>query len=217
METQMPKNLLRAKYVKKEREERAWPQRQLADVADVNLRTIQRLEKDGAASFETLMAVAQAFGIDVKELSPSSKKSETANPPKKIHHLPRLVSGRDFFNIVNGSDHFQVEHDDADDIMAQNAMVGVVNGIKRDIVQWHDADLEGKMKFELLLTKDIKDLENHGFYLFGTKRTIPKMNGKQKTSVSVCTIYMSHARSPKIISDKNLHMVVPALLTETMN
>lgn len=216
MEQLMAKDKERAKLIKKEREERAWPQRQLAEVAGVNLRTIQRLEKDGSASFETLMGVAQAFGIDVKQLNPISRTHEKTQSQKRVHLLPRLTSGSDLTNTFEGADQFQVEHDEADDIRAVNAMTDIVVHIKADIVRWHDADPVKKMKIEFQLSQEIQGLEAHGFYLFGIKRTIPKITDKEKTHITMCTIYMSHARSPKIVRDKNSNMVIPAALTEVV-
>ncbi|WP_413289781.1 helix-turn-helix domain-containing protein [Bdellovibrio sp. HCB337] len=212
----MATNLNRAKIVKREREERAWPQRQLADVAGVNLRTIQRLEKDGTASFETLMGVAQAFGMEVKQLNPTSKSQEKTASQKKVYLLPRLTTGRDLTNIFEGAHRFQVEHDEADDIRAVNAMTDIVVHIKADIVRWHDADLVKKMKIEFQLSQEIQGLEAHGFYLFGVKRTIPEIVEGEETQIGMCTIYMSHARSPKIVRDKNSNMVIPATLTEIL-
>ncbi|MGE4107735.1 MAG: helix-turn-helix domain-containing protein [Bacteriovoracia bacterium] len=216
MEETMAKNIGRAKLVKKEREERAWPQRQLAEVAGVNLRTIQRLEKDGTASFETLMGVAQAFGMDVKQLNPTSKSQEKMIPQKKVHLLPRLTTGRDLTNIFEGAYRFQVEHDGADDIRAVNAMADIVTHIKADIVRWHDADPVKRLKIEFQLSQEIQGLEAHGFYLFGIKRTIPEIVEGEKTQIGMCTIYMSHARSRKVVRDKNGNMVIPAALAEVI-
>lgn len=214
MEQNMGKDLGRAKFVKQEREDRAWPQRQLAEVAGVNLRTIQRLEKDGTASFETLMGVAQAFGMDVKQLNPTSKSSAKIVPQKKVHLLPRLTSGRDLTNIFEGAHRFQVEHDEADDVRAVNAMTDIVTHIKADIVRWHDADPVKRMKIEFQLSQEILGLETYGFYLFGIKRSIPDLVEGKETQIGMCTIYMSHARSRKIVRDKNSNMVIPAALTE---
>ncbi|MFV3408911.1 helix-turn-helix domain-containing protein [Bdellovibrio bacteriovorus] len=214
MEQNMAKSIGRAKLVKKARIERAWPQRQLADAAKVNLRTIQRLERDGTASFETLMAVAGAFDIDVKELTPTSKERKKSKPSKKVHLLPRLTSGMDLAAIIRGADLFQVERDEADDKRAQDAMISILELLKGDIVRWHDADLTGKLKIEFELSQEIKGLEQHGFYLFGVNRNIPRAGGKPKERLSMCTIYMSHSQSPKIVRDKSSNMVIPALLTE---
>lgn len=214
METNMAKDMGRAKLVKKDREARAWTQTQLAEVAGVNLRTIQRLEKDGTASFETLMGVAQAFGIDVKELNPISKGHQKSDSQKKVHLLPRLTSGKDLVHIVNGADQFQVEHDESDDKRAIGAMMDILNLLKRDIVRWHDADLAGKLKIEFELSQEISGLERYGFYFFGVKRMIPRIAGEEKPQTTMCTIYMSHARSRKIVRDKKSNMVIPAILSE---
>lgn len=82
---------LDAKTVKRLRTERAWSQEHLAQIADVSLRTIQRVEADGSASRETRMALASAFAIDVRELAhavvpPPARPatplpSATATPP----------------------------------------------------------------------------------------------------------------------------------------
>jgi len=65
MEEELAKSIRRAKFIKKERNVRAWTQTQLAEIAGVNLRTIQRVERDGTASFDTLMGIATAFDIDL--------------------------------------------------------------------------------------------------------------------------------------------------------
>jgi transcriptional regulator with XRE-family HTH domain len=54
-----------ADEVKQERQQRSWSQLQLAEVAGVSLRTIQRLETTGHCSHETLLSVAAAFDVDV--------------------------------------------------------------------------------------------------------------------------------------------------------
>lgn len=48
--------------------QKGWPQEQLAWIADVSPRTIQRVEAGGNASFETLRSVAGAFELEVHEL-----------------------------------------------------------------------------------------------------------------------------------------------------
>jgi transcriptional regulator with XRE-family HTH domain len=90
MDANMAKNVGRAKLVKKERIERAWSQGHLAIVARVSLRTIQRLEKDGATSFETLMAVAGAFDLDVKQLNPTPRTQEKASVQRKVYLMEQI-------------------------------------------------------------------------------------------------------------------------------
>jgi transcriptional regulator with XRE-family HTH domain len=80
---------LDAKTVKRLRTERAWSQEQLAQIADVSLRTIQRVEADGSASRETRMALAAAFGIDVRALAEAVAPTPAAPPPP----LPTVSAG----------------------------------------------------------------------------------------------------------------------------
>jgi transcriptional regulator with XRE-family HTH domain len=67
-------------YIKRERERRAWSQDHLAEVTGLGLRTIQRIEKTGAASYESARSLAAIFGVDVAKL-----RIEDARPP-----APRL-------------------------------------------------------------------------------------------------------------------------------
>src|ERR1700693_3246731 len=50
------------------REQRAWTQEHLAGSADLDVRTIQRVEKDKTQNPETLQAIAGAFDVDLAAL-----------------------------------------------------------------------------------------------------------------------------------------------------
>ncbi len=50
------------------RKERAWTQEELAKIAELNLRTVQRIEKDGVASLHSKKSLAAAFNVDVHDL-----------------------------------------------------------------------------------------------------------------------------------------------------
>lgn len=212
MEEKLAKSIKRAKFIKKARSERAWTQTQLAEISGVTLRTIQRVEKDGAASFETMMGIASAFDIDVKELSQPESIKQKKKKQKSVYLLPRIVSGSNLSNIISGADQFQVEHDEASDPRSINAMKGILELLKGDIVRLYDADLSSKLQVEAEMTQEIQGLEKYGFYLFGIKREIPKANSDKE--ITMCTLFMSHAQSPKIVTDKRSNMMVPAVLTE---
>ena len=217
MEENMAKSIRRAKFVKSAREERAWSQSQLATIADVNLRTIQRLEKDGAASFETLRGVAQAFEIDVKELNPTSSHGglkEKFNPQRQVHFMPRLISGKSVTDVVVGSDQFQFEHDDDQDPRSIAAMKDILKLLQGDVIRLYDADPMERLNVEAELSQEINGLEKYGYYLFGIKRVIPRITGEEEMQITMCTIFMSHSRSPKIIRDKKSksNMMMPDVL-----
>lgn len=63
MEVRVDSSLIRT-----ERENRGWSQSHLATVAGLSLRTIQRIEKTGSASFESVAALASVLSVDVADL-----------------------------------------------------------------------------------------------------------------------------------------------------
>lgn len=76
-------------YLKRERERRAWSQEHLAEVSGLGLRTIQRIEKTGAASYESARSLAAVFGIDVAKL-----RVEAARPaPRRLGMRSRPLLG----------------------------------------------------------------------------------------------------------------------------
>jgi transcriptional regulator with XRE-family HTH domain len=54
--------------IRTEREKRAWSQEHLAEVAGLALRTIQRVENSGAASYESARAIAAVLELEVSAL-----------------------------------------------------------------------------------------------------------------------------------------------------
>jgi transcriptional regulator with XRE-family HTH domain len=55
--------------IKQLRKAKGWTQQHLADASDVNLRTIQRVEREGSASNETVHALCAVFEIQRDQLS----------------------------------------------------------------------------------------------------------------------------------------------------
>ena len=62
------KNPRLASIIKEQRAARVLTQEHLAQLAEVDIRTIQRLESTGTCNKETLMAIAEAFNMDAKDL-----------------------------------------------------------------------------------------------------------------------------------------------------
>lgn len=57
--------------VRRLREQRAWSQEQLAEIAGINVRTLQRVESGGGGSLETRMALASALEVAPADLCES--------------------------------------------------------------------------------------------------------------------------------------------------
>jgi transcriptional regulator with XRE-family HTH domain len=82
--------------LKRLRESRGWTQEQLAEVAGLNARTVQRVEAGGNASAETGMALASALDCLLPELSgqsaaPASQPGPAAAGPVFARMNPWLM------------------------------------------------------------------------------------------------------------------------------
>jgi transcriptional regulator with XRE-family HTH domain len=82
-----------SKRIRAERERRAWSQEHLATVSGLGLRTIQRIEKTGAASFESARALASVFEVDVASLRIVRAEPAAAVPSVENVH-PTVYAAR---------------------------------------------------------------------------------------------------------------------------
>lgn len=65
------------KKIRELREERLWTQEHLAEVAGVDSRTIQRVEKDQTKNEDTLLAIAAAFEVGIEALRTKWRVAES--------------------------------------------------------------------------------------------------------------------------------------------
>lgn len=85
-----------SQLVRHERERRAWSQEHLASVAGLGLRTIQRIEATGAASYESVKAIAAVLDLQPSDLTIKGVASLPGQEGgSSTHdHGSRLVTGR---------------------------------------------------------------------------------------------------------------------------
>lgn len=67
--------------LRRAREQRAWTQSHLAEVADLSMRTVQRIERTGDVSMESASALASALNLELAVLM-EDPVSSVANPSK---------------------------------------------------------------------------------------------------------------------------------------
>lgn len=80
--------------IKAERNKRGWTQSQLADICSLSLRTIQRIEKSGLASHESVQSLAAAYEITIENLTNGEIKSLST----AINHLDKSTwSNKPFY------------------------------------------------------------------------------------------------------------------------
>jgi transcriptional regulator with XRE-family HTH domain len=79
--------LVNATKIKQLRKSRNWTQQHLVEVCDLSMRTIQRVEKDGVASHETVAAYCAIFELESTALTISSEEFETNGEPRAKQNL----------------------------------------------------------------------------------------------------------------------------------
>ena len=100
---------INAELVLELRTKKSWSQEELALAAGVNLRTIQRIEKEAAASLQSKKALASAFGIHISDLEPQeiSKMKKYEYKTLEIQSKEGFLAGikkqelPDFAGILN--------------------------------------------------------------------------------------------------------------------
>jgi transcriptional regulator with XRE-family HTH domain len=90
---------LRGDKVKLMRLSNNWTQQQLAEICDINLRTIQRVEKQGNASLETIMALCVAFNVRREALFEVPKPEELDTKEPKLSKTHFMFFG---FGLLTG-------------------------------------------------------------------------------------------------------------------
>jgi transcriptional regulator with XRE-family HTH domain len=90
----MKKEFRYGEKIRQMRKARAWTQEQLAAAANLDTRTVQRVEKDETKSPETLQAIAGAFNVDLESL-----RSTWLIPDSRLLHTWLVTSHRQFVRI----------------------------------------------------------------------------------------------------------------------
>jgi hypothetical protein len=127
---------------------------------------------------------------------------ESSNSENRI--LQRITSGKELVNIIIGMHASQFDHDE----LKSEQEVQIIGSFLQNLSDWGDilGDLinEHQQKVELgyNLTKDIEEIENLGFYIFGDSRR-SRMTNDSKIDLGIwkiATIYIMRKDNPRIIN-----------------
>jgi transcriptional regulator with XRE-family HTH domain len=87
--------------IRSEREKRAWSQEHLAGAAGIGVRTIQRIEATGVASYESVRAISAAL-----ELPLGTLRATQGAPPARFRSAGRWVGAALALTILAGTGGF---------------------------------------------------------------------------------------------------------------
>jgi transcriptional regulator with XRE-family HTH domain len=214
MELDMGKERIpgRAKIIKELREKRGWSQAQLAQVSGLSERTIQRTEKDGSASLDTLQAFAAAFDISVDQLTPPTARKDAPQP--KLFLLPRLKTGKQLFDIVGSSHLFQFDHDEPNNEEGLEAISSIVQDLRDYGDIWGEIEPGERIKVAFQYNERIVELERLGYFIFGHRRKviITSSGTDAKSSMDLAVIVIKDRNHPAINRDAHGNEVMPCMI-----
>jgi len=174
-----------ADRIKGLRVKRAWSQDELATASDINVRTVQRVERGLPASPDTLKALANAFEIDVTDLVQAKVAPPTVASDSML--LLRIQTGRDLFRLVGGAKLYGFDHGEID-----TEMVDLVASFLQDVMD--RADIGRYMgpgdwiRTHSQFTSRIQDLEEAGLCVFAMRQG------------EVATVYVVKSTDPGIVT-----------------
>lgn len=200
--------------IKRLRKERAWPQTQLATIADKDVRTIQRVEAGHRVSHDTLIGLAVALEVDVKELllldAPGSDADHISDPAAdaepgsspSVELLPRITGGKELLQLVTGAHAFQFDHEDVED-RATATEIGALLQDLRDYGEiGEDLTIPHRIDAAFELTSAIERLADLGYWVFGRVSRQPYVlmtaHERQSIPLLVATVVVLSSRSPAV-------------------
>lgn len=182
--------------IKNLREQRGWSQNQLAQMSGISLRTLQRMEKDGNCSIESVKSIASVFEVDFKEIlqEEDSKKFEGVDFLFRIEHgkqISDLVGAKhagdcDFDLSITDKESLELIHSFFQNVMDYN-----------DI--WEDIEYSGRSEAIIYFQELIDNLHEKNLWIFGgtTKREHGNCKPPLIFDVIILRIYPNN--SPTII------------------
>ncbi len=89
--------LVDSKQMKQMRLAKNWTQQHLADVCGLSMRTVQRVEKDGVASNETVASYAAVFEVEAASLAITVHEFDNTNREPDVSSFSTKLGGVIFF------------------------------------------------------------------------------------------------------------------------
>jgi transcriptional regulator with XRE-family HTH domain len=197
--------------IKKLRIDRMWPQDQLAEIAGLSLRTVQRIETGGKASFETLRALATAFQVQVEDLLVLPTDTKRTRPNSRPLLLSRVISGKALFDALGGAhaanfDHAELNTEEEADIIA-----AFLQDMHDFLDLWNDMEQRDRVKATFEYSERIRELGALGFWVFAAQRRQKLSFDDQSTNWEVATVLILRTDDPTIVRVSEGHESVLAI------
>lgn len=202
--------------IKRLRNERAWPQAQLATIAGKDVRTIQRVEAGHRVSHDTLIGIAAALDVDVKEIqrsdapmddpehAPDSAAGAAPVSSPSVELLPRITSGKELLQLVTGAHAFQFDHEDIEDRAAATEIGAFLQDLRDYGEIGADLTIPQRIDAGFEISGAIERLAQFGYWIFGRsskqKYAFTTAHETQAIPLLVATVIVLSSRSPAVVT-----------------
>lgn len=195
-----------SEVVKKLRLKRGWTQEHLAQLANVNVRTIQRIEKAGVCDLETRSALAAVFEVEVSQLDGQKKIEQTVSgSAKRPLVYQRLSSGQGVVDTFFGAHAYRLTNEEPRSKEDAEYIAWLLNHLHDCSEAWDEIDLGSPVEATYELGQIIREMEQRGLCLFGL-RTKGKVNPPPVAAsdavpayLSIGNLHVAYADSKKIL------------------
>lgn len=167
--------------IKELRNLKLWTQAQLAELSGVSERTIRRLEGTGKAESATLLSILKALDTNLKDLENMFTEDDTLKEESKekfadISFLHRIESGRELVRIIASAHRYGYDYHDCKTGEQIETAQGFLTVVADVLDIWNMIEISQRFDLENDLTKQIKQLEEVGLWVFGNRQVNEKNN-----------------------------------------
>ena len=193
----------RSAQIKDLRTSRAWSQEQLAKMAGLDVRTIQRMEKGEPASFESLKSVASVLKVNVSDLLNEKKaeekeKSEAETPNGEF--LIRVSDGNHLFALMSRAHAYAFNNDPLESAEDTD----LVADFLQELHDWgelgDDMGPGERVRVAHEYSGKIKELEEKGLWVFAGQTKRKYVSGNKPISLSIFTVHVLKSSNPAIVT-----------------
>lgn len=154
------------------RQQRGWSQEHLAAVAEVSVRTVQRVERGGSASLETLKSLAVALDLDSSALlALQQPKAAVTRTPAAERTLPPLRLGSQVTALIDGATAHRFTFEDPEHPEVSQVLADFGQNLMEHIEVWGELESKHRVEAVELFGGFLRRLRELGWSAFGTATT----------------------------------------------
>lgn len=167
--------------IKELRNLKLWTQAKLGEISGVSERTIRRLEAGENVEKETLLLVLNALGTNLEELENMFSEDNTIKEESKekfadVSFLHRIETGRELVRIIASAHQYGYDYHDCKTEEQTETAQGFITVVADVLDIWDMIEIGQRFDLENDLTKQIKELEGHGLWVFGDRQVNKENN-----------------------------------------